>query len=378
MESHLWLILLLVFLILTWYYWFSIISIVNSHFGDKFSAKEADNIKKDGGNFISSLYENEVYWKLRNSPFKKNIEAESPPILKPEEIDSKKFKEVSNNFTRPVVIKGLLKNSKACKKWNLDYFSHNYGDVELPIVIDASIEKHKKYITSTSQKDNVTYMRVDKIMERIRKCEKTYINNVSRIFGLHPELVDDLCLEDIEPATGVDMKNANNVNQMFFGAKGTGTSLHSAITGNFFINIKGRKHWYLIDPIHTDYMLPSMSRTGLFAVSHLDICDAKKGDYILNIPRFEVVLEDGDVLYNPPWWWHAITNESEYTIACANRYIHIGAALTNNFLYSLIFASHPIANYNDFWGSSDTTREKNNMLIDKALVGDIMMTSKME
>jgi Cupin-like domain len=378
MEIYIWILLLLILILTVWYYWFSVVSIMNSHLGDRFSAKEADNEKKETGNFISEMYRNEVYWNLKNSPFQEYVAPEDPPTLSPEEASEKKFLEASLDFTRPVVIKGLLKDSNASQKWSLDYFAENYGDLELPVVIDASIEMHKKYIKRTDQSDNATYMTIKDIMARIGRGEKTYINNVSRIFGLHPELVDDLELEHIEPATGVDMKNATNVNQLFFGGKGTGTSLHSAITGNFFVNIKGRKHWYLIDPIHTNYMLPSMSRTGLFAVSHLDICGAKKGDYALNIPRYEVVLEEGDVLYNPPWWWHAIANESDYTIACANRYINVGAAMSNNLLYSAIFASHPIANYYDFWGSTDNSREDNNMLIDKALVGDIMMRDKMD
>lgn len=57
------------------------------------------------------------------------------------------------------------------------------------------------------------------------------------------------------------------------GGKSTGTSLHCSITGNFFYNIKGNKLWYLIDPKHTKYLRPILSRTGLFAVSRLDICN---------------------------------------------------------------------------------------------------------
>lgn len=119
-----------------------------------------------------------------------------------------------------------------------------------------------------------------------------------------------------------------------------------------------------------------MSRTGLFAVSYLDICAANKGDYILNIPRYEILLDEGDMLFNPPWWWHAITNKTKYTIACANRFSNFRCAYKNNPLYTSIFFSHPIANYQDFHGNVKTRKDAN-LLFDKSLLGDILKKNKL-
>jgi ribosomal protein L16 Arg81 hydroxylase len=46
-------------------------------------------------------------------------------------------------------------------------------------------------------------------------------------------------------------------------------------------------------------------------------------------PRYETVLEPGDVLFNPSWWWHRIMNESSPTIGCATRWVIIPNLSTN-------------------------------------------------
>lgn len=354
---------------------FAFLAFSNSHLGTNLSTAESDT-KEKTGNFISDLYDSRVKQYHENSPFKKPFKALPVPSIDVRDLTKEKFIKLTNNFTTPLVVKGFLKESPAVKKWSLDFFQKKYGDVKLPVIKDGSIKGHKKYISSYG-KFGHGFTTMSEFVDSVRKGDKMYVNNVSRIFGLHPELLDDLDLGKIQKYTGEDIKNEIHITNLFFGGQGTGTSLHCAFTGNFFYNIRGNKKWYLIDPKYTKYLLPSMSRTGLFAVSRLDICGANKGDYVLNIPRYEVVLNEGDMLFNPPWWWHAVSNHSKYTIACANRFKKVTSALNNNLLLTLIFASHPIANYQDFHGGAKT-REEANIHFDKALIGDILRGSKVE
>ena len=46
-------------------------------------------------------------------------------------------------------------------------------------------------------------------------------------------------------------------------------------------------------------------------------------------PIFEVTLEPGDLLLNPPWWWHAVRNVSETTVGVASRWIRNGQVGTD-------------------------------------------------
>ena len=44
------------------------------------------------------------------------------------------------------------------------------------------------------------------------------------------------------------------------------------------------------------------------------------------IPKLKIILEPGDLLINPPWWWHAINNKTDVTISVATRW-----AITQNY-----------------------------------------------
>ena len=38
------------------------------------------------------------------------------------------------------------------------------------------------------------------------------------------------------------------------------------------------------------------------------------GEKTANLPRLEVILEPGDVLFNAPWWWHTVENLDDLTV----------------------------------------------------------------
>ena len=390
----------------------NVLSMLNSHFGTNLTTKESDAVKKKtiGNNFLRNLisdHYDKLLEKTHNTMPFKDITGETIGSLtrdttgetigslardttgetigslardtirsftainsiQYEDLTKQKFIELTENFRRPLVIRGFLKHTQACREWNLDFFSDNYGDTVLPTIVNANITNHKNYIASPNG-EQYDYVTIREFIQSLKTGGKMYINNISRIFGYHPELLDYLELENIEKYTGIDMKNEMHITQLFFGGNKTGTSLHCSITGNFFYNVKGRKHWYLIDPKYSKYLKPLLSRTGLFAVSQLDICNANSTDAVLAIPRLEVVLSEGDLLFNPPWYWHAISNESEYTIACANRFTNFFVGFKNNFLYSLLFFSHPFLNYTNF--GNFKTREESNIKFDKALLSDIL------
>ena len=349
-------------------YKFQVISFLNSHFGNNLTTKESEKSKKDNINPISKTYNtfiSQQYSQIRTL-FPQEIGPSLIPTLHINELTKSKFQALTHKFRTPLVVRGFLKDSPAVKKWNLDYFKSRYGKVTLPTVMKADYRKIKNYIRSQA---NFKYMTLANFINSMERGEKSYVNNVSRIFGLHPELLDDLDLGKIHQYTGKDVKNSSGVTHMFMGGKGTASSLHSSYTGNFFYNVKGRKKWYLIEPKYSRYLLPALSKTGLFAVSEIDIFNTKKGSPVLRIPRYEFTLQEGDLLFNPPWWWHAVRNETPYTIGCANRFHGLRVGLDNNSLYTSILYSHPLMNIPYMFGQ---TKQEANMSFDKVLLRDIL------
>ena len=153
--------------------------------------------------------------------------------------------------------------------------------------------------------------------------------------------------------------NINFMSQLFFGGKILNANLHCASNINFFFNIKGRKHWGFIDPKYTDLIKCQTSNQGLFSISEDDYFSKDEKNPFLKIPRYETILEPGDFLFNPAWYWHAVKNKTDYTIAVANRFIFsIGGelpVLTNNSFFSFLQIFSPIYYLNWIIEGKNTT-----------------------
>lgn len=360
---------ILVFLIIYLYSSkYVILSFINSHFGTNITTQESDKNGNSRENWISKKY-NKMIRDYNNSLSNKLYKASAPPIIHISKLTKKRFIELTDNFSKPLIVKGFVKNSPAVNKWCLQYFSKNYGDIKLPVIKDANIKKYTGSEIDTNYMDDYSYLQIKDIIKDIEQGKKSYVNNVSRIFGYHPELLDDLDLDKIKKYSGLDLKNSNTVTHMFLAGKNTGTTLHCSYTGNFFFNVKGIKNWYLIDPCYSSYLLPMLSRSGLFAVSKLNVFDDTRFR-MLKVPHYQFILEEGDLLFNPPWWWHAVKNETRYTIGCANRFSNFLVGMKNNALYTTIMCSHPIANIG--FAFTGNTKAESNKNFDKSLLQDIL------
>jgi len=282
-------------------------------------------------------YEEKYYKDLKKAPSKNS----SPLILKAESIDNPKiFKYLTKNKTQPLVIRGLIKDSAAVRNWSADYFLQNYGDTKLLTLRKPEHKKNGAYTSFTEALDFQDLTLRDSIKAMCDGSEMLYINNITQIFADHPKLVEELELDRIKPVdSGINPKNWLKIN-LFMGGPGTGSSLHCAVGGNFFFNIHGKKRWILIDPKYSKYLKSTPSDEFEFVISGHDI--ENPSDILNRIPKFEVTLEPGDVLYNPPWWWHYVRNESDFTIGCAVRdHKTYWQSFKNNPMYMLM-SPYPI------------------------------------
>ena len=86
------------------------------------------------------------------------------------------------------------------------------------------------------------------------------------------------------------------------------------------------KDWFFVHPKYAFHMYGFMQRHGGAAESPIDHnrpASEQKDKFPLfeHVPVYSARLSPGDVLINPPWWWHAINNVTSATIACAVRWI---------------------------------------------------------
>ena len=296
---------------------FFFLFLIKNLLGKDFPIKEHDELNKfheNPTNVIDDLYYS--YCHSRLEALNKSYD-ESPknntyvlPSIRVDQISL--IQEYTNNYRTPLVIKGIIKDFPCVKKWDIEYLKKNCGQY---LVKGFTKSDGKEWLNN--QFDNVKViddLRFSNACDMIKNGELIYINNFHSIFIDCEVLQKDLDLKKLEEITPLQYSGTS---QLFFGPKGTGTTLHCAAYSNIFYNIKGKKKWTFIDPKYSEYLSPVLSNNGFFVVSKLNYFKDKS--ILRSVPKFEYTLEEGDVLYNPSWWWHCVENMSEYTIGVANR-----------------------------------------------------------
>jgi hypothetical protein len=113
---------------------------------------------------------------------------------------------------------------------------------------------------------------------------------------------------------------------MGFG-ENTGTDMHCANNFNVFFQLKGAKKWRFVNPEYTPLVYPVVSRVngyfGSFVNYHADEEQIEEVRRVFeHCPRFETVVQEGEVLFNPPFWWHSVSAvpETPGTISVSTRW----------------------------------------------------------
>jgi hypothetical protein len=74
--------------------------------------------------------------------------------------------------------------------------------------------------------------------------------------------------------------------------------------------IVGRKKWWFLPVYQTSYLKPSMNLNGFSA--HTRTLIGKDGQspspWLKKLVRYTITMNPGDVLINPPWFWHGFLN----------------------------------------------------------------------
>jgi len=318
-NQNITIVMSLVILFLVFYFnFYFVIFFFKNLFGKDFPIKEHDELNKFHGNptnYMDDIYYYYCNLKLENlnKYYDKLPHKNNTYVLPSINIDQiHLIQKYTNNYRTPLVIKGLIKDFPCVKKWDIEYLKKYCGQylVKGFAKIDGS-EMISDQFNNVKVLENIGFANA---CDMIKKGEKIYINNFHSIFIDCKVLQKDLDLKKLNEITPIEY---TDISQLFFGPKGTGTTIHCAKPSNIFYNVKGKKKWTFIDPKYSQYLSPVLSNNGFFVVSKLNYFKDKS--ILRSIPKFEYTLEEGDVLFNPSWWWHCVENMSEYTIGVANR-----------------------------------------------------------
>jgi hypothetical protein len=288
--------------------------------------------------FLRNFFQKPDLFQSMMKQIEKDLSAQLPVLdndigeiecYRPEEFSADSLKKMFLEDIRPIVIKGYAKQHACVRDWTPEYFKSKYGDF-------------KVFYTSTDKLVNDDGKTLSAFIDGVLAGDKSraYIENLSDIFNTFPELHDQIGLEKIKHYLG-DFASYHRIAQLFIGGPGTGAVYHCANELNCFLNVYGKKQWYFVHPKYAAAMYSTIFNKGFFVgsfVKHNAPRSFAEAQFPLynRIPKLRITLEPGDMLINPPWWWHAINNVTPSTIAVATRWEILTDNMRQNPAYDFV------------------------------------------
>ncbi|MEM9800199.1 MAG: cupin-like domain-containing protein [Planctomycetota bacterium] len=199
----------------------------------------------------------------------------------------------------PTVLEGAALTSRAVKRWTLESLAEACEGADVPL-----FPEHSETLT----------MRFEDCVRAIREGRDPtlQVNNYCDVLTDPNGLLADLPIARMATlAAPLRYHGAN----LFVCRGGNGSKYHCANELNLFFQVEGEKEWSFVHPRYTPRMDPhfTVPRCNYFGSG------LAWGEHPSGVPIGRTVLRPGDVLVNPPWWWHWVRNRNT-TIGVATRW----------------------------------------------------------
>jgi hypothetical protein len=237
------------------------------------------------------------------------------PELRLEDTDPDRFYRDYVLGGQPVVIRGGMRDTAAFERWDLDWL-HSLRDAAVNID-DGNADAE---ISGT----------LGDALDSRGTNQRMYVYGATNLMRDRPELVEQLGVRRFERFLA-RRKVGYVGSQLFAGVHTrTGVGWHCATGNNLFFMVRGRKRWRFAHPDYTWMLYPLLNRTCQTLMSPIGLLTNREYPeswlrehypLALRMPQYEVTLEPGDLLFNPAWYWHAVENLTEVSIAVSSRWL---------------------------------------------------------
>src|ERR1700677_4070761 len=217
------------------------------------------------------------------------------------ELSYQEFDQRFLRLSRPVIIKGATKDWPS---WTPEYLSKVLGERRFQMRISMG----DSYIQQSNEGADAQFlpkveMPFTDAQQRICMPDSSGCRYYfqQQLWDL-PELVKELTIP-----FGLEQKKITSAN-LWFGSAGNVTPLHFDPLNNFFVQVRGRKSFTIVDPSQSSGVYPMPVSSAVNTMSRVDI---ENPDY-QQFPEFKSVksinftVVPGDVLFIPPFWWHHV------------------------------------------------------------------------
>lgn len=217
------------------------------------------------------------------------------PIDVVDNISADAFKKNYLNKNKPVVIRGLWKNYKAPKKWTVDFFKSELGNIIVGVFDGKKQDEGSSFKIPHEQMKFADYLEL--ITSESNTDKRLFLFN---IFKHKPQLRNDF---DYPPLTRFYLKK---LPFMFFGGKNSIVRLHQDMDWSnvFLTQLHGRKEVVLFHPKYSKllYRYPF----GVHSSVNIETPDYDKFPGLRFVEGLHCVMEPGDTLFIPSGYWHHI------------------------------------------------------------------------
>ncbi len=232
----------------------------------------------------------------------------------------------------PFIISDIATHWPASKLWDLDYFEKISGQsiVHCVDLDDKNLTSYKA-IDKISFYDFIQNLKLSLKRSPPQGLKKLYMV-ISRI-SAHlngPQVQLPQLLKDLKLPGFMNLKRLWTIN-LWLGAGGTKSNLHFDPDNNLLVCIKGTKDLVLISPKKTKWLYRKNKKNENTLISNVNIFDGnlEKWPNIHNAQYFQTRIEEGEGLYIPSGWWHAVASSKGLNIALNFWCLSPRAALLN-------------------------------------------------
>ncbi len=216
------------------------------------------------------------------------------PVEIIEDINREMFREKFQIPQKPVILRGLWKDYPAYKKWTIDYFKQELGDISVG-VYDAADLKDDRSTKAAPRK-----MKFGDYLDTISAGPSDLRLFLFNILKHKPSLREDF---DYPPITSKYLKQ---LPFMFFGGKDSVVRMHQDMdfANVFLTQLHGRKQVVLFSPAYSRFLY----RYPFNVHSSVDIehPDYERYPALRFVEGYTCILEPGDTLFMPSGYWHYI------------------------------------------------------------------------
>ncbi|MFN6479647.1 cupin-like domain-containing protein [Nostoc sp. DedQUE07] len=236
-------------------------------------------------------------------------------ILKIKSPSTKQFSELLKQY-HPFIIKDVAQYWDACNNWTNDYLIKKCGNNLVPVrFFKKDFWQDYKNFAYEDGYETPKEMKLEEYINNHIEDRVSKNNNIHSLeCYLNQAYFEERFPEIIGDITYPEYFNRKAFVMLWFGLSSKSFSsnspLHFDLSHNLFAQIRGRKRVLLFPPSnYLSFYPPLEARSGA-------AYDSKVNPDLLNLelfPKFpwqekiEFVLQPGEILYLPPFWWHRMT-----------------------------------------------------------------------